>query len=275
MKVAAKYKPNVEILPDAESLAHRCAELFVAEAQKAIKVKNIFYVAVSGGHTPKRFFQLLGKVPKARCLPWDKIQIFWVDERYVPPDSPFSNYKLAADAFLTKVAIPQENIHRIPTEDSDIKVAARYYEDAIRRVFSLKEKEIPEFDLIVLGMGTDGHTGSLFPYSDALLDTENLVTVFYALNDKLARRTRLLAGGLNRITLTEPVICAASHLIVLISGEEMAGILKEVLKSSPDKARYPIHILWPILDKVTWLVDKDAAKSWLVTNKIGNRKPVT
>ena len=249
METAANHKPKVEIVSDSESLAQRSAELFVTDAEKAIKAKNIFYVAISGGHTPKRFFELLSEMPKAKELPWDKIQLFWVDERYVPPDSKYSNYKLAADTFLPKVGIPEENVHRIPTEHSDSKAAAQRYEETIRRIFGLEEKKIPEFDLIVLGMGTEGHTGSLFPDSYATLDTEDLACVVYDLDERL-----------NRITLTHPVLCAAYHLAVLVSGEEKAGILKEVLTYEPDEVRYPIHTLWPILDKVTWLVDSKAAK---------------
>ncbi len=249
MGTAAKYKPNVEVASDPENLALRSVEVFIADAQKAIKAKNTFYVAISGGHTPKRFFELLGEVPEAKALPWDRIHLFWVDERYVPPDSQWSNYKLAADTFLAKVTIPQENVHRIPTEYSDFKIAACCYEEAIREVFGLKENQVPQFDLIVLGMGAEGHTGSLFPDSYAPFDKENLACVVYVLDEKL-----------NRITLTHPVLCAASHLAVLVAGEEKAAILKEVLASEPDEVRYPIHVLWPILDKVTWLVDREAAK---------------
>lgn len=250
MKTTAKYKPNVEIVSDPESLAQRSVELFVADAQKAIDAKNAFHVAISGGHTPKRFFELLGQVPQSTSLPWDKIHLFWVDERIVQPDSPRSNYRLAADTFLAKVAIPEQNIHRIPTEHSDIKVAAHCYEDTIREVFALEKGQTPEFDLIVLGMGVEGHTGSLFPDSYAPFDMEDLACVVY-----------VLSKDVNRITLTHPVLCAASHLAVLVSGREKAVILKEVLTSEPDEVRYPIHALWPILDKVTWLVDSEAAKS--------------
>jgi len=249
MGTAAKYKPNVEVASDPENLALRSVEVFIADAQKAIKAKNTFYVAISGGNTPKRFFELLGEVPEAKALPWDRIHLFWVDERYVPPDSQWSNYKLAADTFLAKVTIPQENIHRIPTEYSDFKIAACCYEETVREVFGLEENQVPEFDLIVLGMGAEGHTGSLFPDSYAPFDKENLACVVYVLDEKL-----------NRITLTHPVLCAASHLAVLVAGEEKAAILKEVLASEPDEVRYPIHVLWPILDKVTWLVDREAAK---------------
>ncbi len=250
MKATAKYKPNIEIASDAEALARRSVEFFVGEAQKAIKAKDVFYVAISGGHTPKRFFELLGEVRKAKSLPWNKIQLFWVDERYVLPDSQNSNYKLAADTFLGKVDIPKENIHRIPTEHSDIRVASCCYEQTIRKVFGLKGNDVPEFDLIVLGMGVEGHTGSLFPNSYAPYDTENLASVVYVFDDKLSR-----------ITLTHPVLRAASALAVLVSGEEKADILKEVLTSEPDEVRFPIHVLWLVLDKVTWLIDRDAAKS--------------
>jgi len=250
METTAKYKPNVEIASDPEALAQRSIELFVDRAHDAINAKDAFCVAISGGHTPQRFFELLAEMPQASSLPWDKIQLFWVDERYVEPDSEWSNYKLAADAFLNKVAIPQENIHRIPTEYEDFKAAASCYEQTIREIFGLYGNQIPEFDLVLLGMGADGHTGSLFPNSYALFDTEDLACVVYVMD-----------GNLNRITLTHPVLRSASNLIVMVSGREKADILKEVLTSGPDEVRYPIHALWPILDKVTWLVDKDAAQS--------------
>jgi 6-phosphogluconolactonase len=249
METAANRKANVEVVSDAERLAHRSTALFVDDAEKAIKAKGVFYVAISGGHTPKRFFELLGEAPKAKSLPWGKIQLFWVDERYVPPDSQWSNYKLAADTFLTKVPIPKENVHRIQTEYSDFKEATQAYEETIREVFGLQQNQLPRFDLIVLGMGVEGHTGSLFPNSYAPFDKEDLVCVVYVLDETQ-----------NRITLTHPVLCAASHLVVLVSGEEKAGILKEVLTHEPDEVQYPIHTLWPILNKVTWLADSSAAK---------------
>jgi 6-phosphogluconolactonase len=245
-----KFEPKVEIVSDPESFAKRSVEIFVADAQKAIQVNNVFHVAISGGNTPRHFFELLGTLPKANALPWNRIHLFWVDERYVPPASPQSNYKLAADTFLSRVAIPQDNIHRIPTEYCDFHVAAQQYEETIRNVFGLDEGETPEFDLIVLGMGADGHTGSLFPNSYASFDTDDLACVVYVLDDKL-----------NRITLTHPVLCAASHLVVLVSGREKAPILKQVLTGEPDEVRYPIHAIWPVLDKVTWLVDSEAAES--------------
>jgi 6-phosphogluconolactonase len=249
MATAAHYKPNIEVVSDTEHLAYRSVELFVADAEKAIRTKDVFYTAISGGNTPRRFFELLGEMPGARALAWEKIQLFWVDERLVGPDSPSSNYKLAADTFLPKVSIPRKNIHRVPTERSDFESAAKRYEKTIRTVFGLSKNQIPEFDLIFLGMGVEGHIGSLFPNTYAPFDTNDLACVVYVMDEKL-----------NRITLTNPVLCAASHLAVLVSGEEKAGILREVLTSEPDEVRYPIHTLWPILDKVTWLTDAKAAK---------------
>ena len=137
METTTKYKSNVEIYPDPESVAQNTVRIFVADAQKAIKARGTFYVAISGGNTPKRFFELLGEAPQASSLPWEKVQLFWVDERYVRPDSQWSNYKLAVDTFLTRVAIPDANVHRIPTEDEDVKVAAHRYEQTIREVFGL------------------------------------------------------------------------------------------------------------------------------------------
>ena len=250
MEAIAKYKSNIEVFTDPESVAQNTVRIFVSDAQKAINAKGTFCVAISGGNTPKRFFELLGEAPQASSLPWDKIQLFWVDERYVRPDSQWSNYKLAVDTFLTRVAIPDANVHRIPTEHEDFKTAAHRYEETIREVFGLGAGKVPQFDLILLGMGSDGHTGSLFPNSYAAFDTEDLACVVYVLDEKL-----------NRITLTHPVLRAASHLLVLVCGQEKEGILKTVLTSEPDEVRYPIHALWPVLDRVTWLVDSAAAQS--------------
>jgi len=249
--MTAKY--NIEVASDAEDLAHRTVQLFIAAAHEAIDARRVFYTAVSGGHTPARFFRLLAGTPEAKALPWDQIHVFWVDERYVPPDAEASNYKLAADTFLDKVNIPPGNVHRIPTEYEDISEAARAYERTIREVFGLAKGQLPEFDLIVLGMGGDGHTGSLFPNSYAIFDTHDLACVVYVPDNS----TR------NRITLTRPVLSAARRLVVLVSGTEKAATLREVLTTEPDVVRYPIHILWPVLDKVTWIVERDAAREIL------------
>ncbi len=248
MRMMAKH--HIEVASDAEDLARRAVQSFVQAAREALQSRENFYTALSGGHTPARFFQLLATVPEAKTLPWDRIQVFWVDERYVPPDSEASNYKLAADTFLDRVGIPPANVHRIPTEYEDINDAVRAYERTIREVFDLRVGEIPEFDLIVLGMGGDAHTGSLFPNTYATFDTEDLATTVYVMDNATK----------NRVTLTAPVLLAARRLLILVSGPEKAQILKEVLTSEPDEVKYPIHVLWPALDKMEWLVDREAAQ---------------
>jgi 6-phosphogluconolactonase len=250
METTAKYQPRVEVAADAEDLARRSVALFVATAQEALEARGRFRTALSGGLTPRRTFELLGTDPVARSLPWQSIDVFWVDERYVPPDSPDSNYRLAAEAFLSKVPIPPDNIHRIPTEYEDISTASRAYELTLRDVFDLEAGQVPQFDLVVLGMGTDGHTGSLLPNSYAPFNMDALVSVVYALGERLSR-----------ITLTHPVLQAARRLSVLVSGQEKAQTLKDVLTGEPDEIRYPIHVLWPVLEKIVWLVDRDAAQA--------------
>jgi len=243
-------KHHIDVASDAEDLAHRAVRVFVQTAREALQSGGSFHVALSGGHTPERFYQLLATTPEAKVLPWDQIHVFWVDERYVPPDSEASNYRLAAEAFLERVRIRPDHVHRIPTEYEDINDAARAYERTIREVFGLSEGEIPEFDLIVLGMGSDGHTGSLFPNAYATFDTQDLAAVVYVMDDTTK----------NRVTLTPPVLLAARRLLVLVSGAEKASTLRDVLTSEPDEVRYPIHVLWPALDKVQWLVDREAAQ---------------
>jgi 6-phosphogluconolactonase len=252
MAMITQYIPHMEVASDAEDLADHAVRLFVSAARDAVGSRGSFRVAISGGRTPQRFFERLAETPDARSLDWQSVHVFWVDERYVPLDSPDSNYKLAADGFLSKVDIPEENVHQIPTEYEDLKIAARRYEETIRTVFGLRRGELPEFDLIVLGMGEDGHTGSLFPNSYAPFDSEDLACAVYVMD-----------GKHNRITLTHPVLLAARHLVVLVSGREKASTLKDVLTSEPDEVRFPIHVLWPAMDKTTWLVDRTAASEIL------------
>ncbi len=250
----ANKKPNMQILPDQEALAQRCLELVLKTAKDAIDTNGIFCMAISGGQTPKRFFELLSADQQSLSFPWDKVHLFWVDERYVPPDSKYSNYKLAADTFLKKVPLPKENVHPIPTKNKDFNKSAREYEKTIRSVFKIKPGQKPQFDLIMLGMGSDGHTASLFPNSNACFDTNDIACVVYLLDQQLPDEM------VNRITLTHPVLCDARLLAIIVSGEEKAPILKEVLETDPEDIRYPIHLLWPAIDRSIWLVDSPAAK---------------
>ena len=254
MPAVKNFGPNVEVLTDAETVARRCLSLFAAAVERVLKTADVFNLAISGGHTPERFFKLLVDDPVSKSLPWNKLHLFWVDERYVPHDSPLSNYKLAADTFLAKIPIPKENIHPVPTDYEAFDSAARQYEETIRSAFHIKKGRTPQFDLIILGMGADGHTGSLFPNSSAAFDTNDLACVVYLLDQKLPDQ------AVTRITLTYPVLRAAKQLIILVTGPEKATILKEVLTNPPDEIKYPVHLLWPALDKISWLVDSQAAK---------------
>ena len=249
MTAISKLSPEITLVDTPKDVAERALKCFIDDARNSINERGCFNVAISGGHTPERFFELLGETEVAKQIPWEKVQVFWVDERCVGPDAKASNYGLAATTFLNKVPIPPENVHRVSGEECDYNVAVHQYEDTIRSVFEITKGQIPKFDLIVLGMGDDGHIGSLFPNSCALFDTTDLASVVYVMD-----------GGYSRITLTHPVITAANHLLILISGSEKAEILRDVLQEEPDEVKYPVHTLWPILDKVTWLVDNDAGR---------------
>ena len=252
METVEGVNPKITRVGTPEDLARAAFGAFVNNANQAIKDRGSFNVAISGGHTPERFFELLGDNYREEAVPWDKIHIFWVDERCVPPEAEASNYGLAAHTFLDKVPIPTGNVHRMSGEADSYERSVREYEETIRRVFHLAPGQMPRFDMIVLGMGEDGHIGSLFPTSFALYDTEDLVSAVYLMDDE--------NNKYNRITLTHPVICAALHLMILVCGSEKAEILRDVFHSELDEVKYPVHTLWPILDKVSWIVDSQAAK---------------
>lgn len=251
--MAKQFEPNIIKVASGDDLANKAFEIFAQKAKESIKINGIFRVAVSGGHTPETFFHLLAEA--AADFDWPRIHIFWVDERYVPPTDANSNYHLAETTFLTYVPIPPENVHRIPTEASDYNFAAEQYELTIRKAFDLKPGQVPEFDLMILGLGSDGHIGSLFPNEVSAFDTVHLATVVYIMDDKM------IDDKFDRITLTYPVMRAARHLMVLVSGHSKANIVKEVFESEePDQVKYPVHSLWPILNKITWLMDSHAGK---------------
>ncbi|MHC5059618.1 MAG: 6-phosphogluconolactonase [Planctomycetota bacterium] len=240
---------NITHVGSSDDLAKATLKVFIDSAAGAIRANGSFRVAISGGHTPERFFELLGNSPEAKAIQWNLVDIFWVDERCVPPDAEASNYKLAANTFLGKVPVPADKVHRVQGEFKDYAKAVSEYESTIRRVFNLAKGQMPVFDLIILGMGADGHVGSLFRDSYAHFDTDDLVSAVYFAD-----------SNYSRITLTHPVLCAASKLLIQVSGEEKAEILREVLLGEPDEVKYPVHTLWPVLGKVTWVVDSAAGR---------------
>ncbi len=246
MDLVKNGKLNIVRAENGGQLAHRALEVFIQTAREAIDKRGVFYVAISGGNTPGMFYELLSEESSYSQIDWDRVHLFWVDERCVHPSAEASNFGLAVHTFLLDVPIPGENVHRVTGEEIDYAKAASEYEQTILNVFGLQRGQVPTFDLIMLGMGSDGHIGSLLPNTYALFDTDDLVSAVYKFDD------------FSRITLTVPVLKQADHIIVLISGQAKAEIVRDVFLSEPDEVKYPVHSLWPILDKITWIMDQHA-----------------
>jgi 6-phosphogluconolactonase len=241
----------VEVLGNPEDLAREAATRFAWLASEAIADRGSFSVALAGGSTPRRLYTLLaegGSGSSSARSPWEKIHFFWGDERHVPPDHPDSNYRMAREALLSKISVPSENIHRIPAEEPDAAEAARRYEESLLRHFGLQTGEIPRFDLVLLGMGPDGHTASLFPGTDALHESARLVASPWI--EKLRA---------HRITLTPPVLNKASGVIFLVSGADKAETLHEILQGSHRPDRFPSQAIRPESGHLVWMVDRAAA----------------
>jgi 6-phosphogluconolactonase len=236
---------ELQIVPDVAALYHTAADEFSRCALSAIAERGRFCVALSGGNTPRGVHAELA-ARKKDSLPWDKIYVFFGDERHVPPEDPESNYRMARESLLSKVPIPEENVHRILAE-LPAPAAAVQYEMDIRTFFRLPAGAWPRFDLIFLGLGDDGHTASLFPGSPALNEHSRIVVANSV--DKL---------GSYRITFTYPVLNHAQQIVFLVSGKSKAQILKEIFTTSR-QGSYPAQGVRPETGKLMWIVDKDAA----------------
>jgi 6-phosphogluconolactonase len=237
----------VNILEDAKAIARAAAEEFRHRAAEAIAEQGRFTVVLSGGNTPRLLYRELANESEG-SLSWEKIHLFWGDERTVPPDHPDSNYRLVQEELLSRITIPAANIHRMHGEDPDPVTAAADYETRLHKFFSLKPGQFPCFDLIFLGVGADGHTASLFPGSEALIDNKRLVVAPYVAQ----LNTR-------RLTLTASVINRAVCVIFLVSGAEKAKTLQRVLEGPYDPLNLPSQLIKPVDGKLSWLVDRAAA----------------
>jgi 6-phosphogluconolactonase len=233
---------EVKIVPDNAALARAAAQEFHNVAEAAVRECGLFSVALSGGNTPRTVYSLLANEHKQ--LPWNSIHIFFGDERHVPPDDPESNFRMASESLLSKVPIPQNNVHRIRAE-MDAEAAAMQYEQELREFFHLVDHDWPRFDLIFLGLGDDGHTASLFPGSKALTDELSRVTANWVEKFQTFR-----------ITLTFPVLNHASEVVFLVSGASKTRILSEVLR--PGARKFPAQNVQPENGRLLWLVDQDA-----------------
>ncbi|MCX6549609.1 MAG: 6-phosphogluconolactonase [Acidobacteria bacterium] len=241
----------IRIVPQQSDVAVEAARVFTDCAKAAVAARGRFTVALSGGTTPPMLFRLLageGNVSFRASIPWTRVHVFWGDERCVPPTHPMSNYGMAKKTLLDHVPIPDGQIHRIRAEDTDANHAAHAYEATIRESFGAPDNVIPVFDLMLLGMGGDGHTASLFPGSAAIAEHTRLVAAPWVPHLKA-----------HRITLTPPVLLAAETTVVLVSGEDKAAMLQRVLEGRVDPNCYPIQCLRASSGCVTWLVDRDAA----------------
>lgn len=225
-----------------DELAHAAAELFRDAALQAITAQSRFSAALSGGVTPQRFFRRLGTSYRKK-IAWDKVHLFWSDERCLPRDHEQSNFRLAYNELISCIWIPYENLHRIKGELRPWE-AAVYYEAEMKKHF---RSDLPAFDLIILGIGPDGHTASLFPGSDALRETQRLALPIFS------------STALHwRVTLTLPVLNAAKQVLFLVSGRSKADIVNALL-GRHEKDGYPAALVNPSEGNITWLLDKDAA----------------
>jgi 6-phosphogluconolactonase len=253
---------EVIVKEDYEALSQAVAHDFLLRVKKAILEKGIFSCALSGGSTPKRFYEILGGSPYQTEISWDKIHFFFSDERCVPPDHAASNFKMIQEHFFSKIKIPSQNIHRMKGELEPEK-AALDYEMEMRKIFSAASG-FPVMDLMLLGMGEDGHTASLFPHTAALHEKKRWVTAYYVEKLKMFR-----------MTLTFPVINAAQAAAFLVSGSEKAEIVSQVLggkKLSSEissaasgfsfevEQNFPAQMVSPVSGELIWFLDAAAAK---------------
>ena len=247
--MASKLKIEYIVELDSASLARRAAEEMVAAAEQAVAKRGQARIAISGGSTPKAAFQLLADPgqPFLKRMPWEKLDLYWVDERTVPPDHPESNYRMTREAMLDRVPLKPEQVHRMEGE-LEPEIAAARYESLLRNTFKLEGAETPRFDLIQLGMGDDGHTASLFPHTEAINEMGRLVTA----NQVPQKDTW-------RVTLTWPVINQASSVFFLIGGKNKAELVKEVFTGPRDPDRLPSQLIWPSSGILTLILDRDAA----------------
>jgi 6-phosphogluconolactonase len=243
--IALPEKGELVLCESAGRLGRQAAGFFADVAKAAVKRAGTFFVALSGGSTPELMYRELAGSEYRKQVPWEQGEYFWSDERCVPPDHADSNFGLAECALLSKVPIPPERIHRMRGE-LEPEHAAAEYEEELRRAFRVAAPEVPRFDLLLLGLGDDGHIASLFPGSPALDETKRLAAANYV---------KKFNGY--RLTLTLPVINAARNVVFLVSGEKKAPALRRVMRGGG--ASVPAERVRPSVGKLIWFVDEAAA----------------
>ena len=240
-------RPEVIVIEDAATLAETAAHAIAECAEESVRARGRFMLALAGGSTPRATYERLAQPPLRDRMPWDRTWVFFGDERGVPPDHPESNFRMASQALLLKVPIPAGQIARIRGEAEDPEAAAAEYGRRLGEVFESKRGQLPRFDLILLGMGVDGHTGSLFPGSPVLKEVFRPVAAVHAAAASIPQR----------FTFTLPVINAAARVMFLVAGAEKAKVLKTVLKEPI--SGLPAALVRPVDGRLTWLLDRAAA----------------
>ncbi len=241
---------EIRILPDAAAIARRAAQEVVQAATSAVNARGSFTIALAGGSTPKALYALLaGDAQFREKFPWAGTQFFFGDERSVPPDDPDSNYRMASEAMLSKAPIKPDQVKRIPGEFKDLDQAALEYEKTLQSYFKLSAGQLPKFDVLLLGMGEEGHTLSLFPGTKALQD-----------NGRLVLRNWVGKLYTNRVTITAPVANNAGLVIFMITRSDKALALKAVLEGPHEPEQLPAQLIQPAAGRLLWLLDNDAAQ---------------
>ncbi len=238
------------VYADGDALALAAASELTRLAQRSVVERGLFTLALAGGSTPKKLYTLLGTDPAYRDFPWDKTHLFFGDERHVPPDHADSNYLMVKTTLLSSGLVPEKNVHRVRAELPDAQQAAADYEVEMRSFFNeiLRDKGFPQFDLILLGMGPDGHTASLFPDSPGLEEKERWVIA----NPVEKFKT-------DRITFTYPVLNAARAIYLLVAGADKTDMIYNVLVKDRHNAVYPVQRVVPADGTKVWMLDKAAA----------------
>lgn len=234
----------ITIFPNLEALSQAAAGMVVERCTLAIKAHSRFSIVLSGGSTPQRTYELLGSPPYRDQIAWEKVHVFWGDERCVPLDDPRSNAKMANEVLLDKVPVPLHQIHPIVCSGDPSKTA-KDYEDLLKAFF---QDQPPRFDLILLGLGPDGHTASLFPGTPVLKEDERWVADVY-----------VPGQDFHRITLTVPIVNSAAAAAFLVAGSDKAHALYEVRKGATNPERFPAQLISPVDGELFWLVDNEAA----------------
>jgi 6-phosphogluconolactonase len=237
---------SIAIYPDSDTLSHAAARYVVRVASEAITTHGHFTLALAGGSTPKKLYALLASEPYRDQIDWAHTEIFWSDERCVPPDSEDSNYHLAHETLLSKVPLAANQIHRMPADAENHDEASLAYTQEIQRVFGTNG--IPSFDLLQLGMGPEAHTASLFPHQASLHEQTRLIIP-----------VTVPKPPPPRLTFTPPLLNAASHILFLVTGLDKAAALQEVLEGEYNPDEYPSQIIRPTKGEVTWMLDPAAA----------------